>query len=167
MIADHANGPGMRVSVFVAGCRNHCPGCFNPETWDFEAGKVLTPFMEDAILNELKKPEYQGLTILGGEPFEVENQVGITPLLLRVKAELPDKDIWIYTGYNYDTDLTEGGKRYTDVTDMILDLTDVLVDGRFILEEKDISLKFRGSRNQRLIDMKRTRAEGRVILWEE
>lgn len=163
--ADHANGPGMRVSVFVSGCKNHCPGCFNPETWDFSYGKDYTPFMTQAIINELKKPGYQGLTILGGEPFERINQIGIAQLIRRVKKELPDKDIWMYTGYTYDRDLLPNGRRHGIVTDEILDAIDVLVDGRFIQEEKDISLKFRGSRNQRLIDMKKTRAEGQVVLW--
>ena len=165
VIADHANGPGMRVSVFVSGCRNHCPGCFNPETWDFAAGKEYTSFMTQAIINELKKPSYQGLTILGGEAFEIENQKGLSDLIRRVREELPEKDIWMYTGYDYE-DLLPGGKRHTDVTDEILEAIAVLVDGRFILDEKDISLQFRGSRNQRLIDMKRTRKEGLVILCE-
>ena len=164
LTADHANGPGMRVSVFVSGCRNHCVGCFNPETWDFSYGKEYTPFMTQAIINELKKPEYQGLTILGGEPFEPENQHGLIDLIRSVKQELPKKDIWMYTGYSYE-DLLPGGIRHTDVTDEILDTIDVLVDGRFLLDEKDITLRFRGSKNQRLIDMKRTRPEGQVVLW--
>ena len=164
LTADHANGPGMRISVFVSGCRNHCAGCFNPETWDFSYGKEYTPFMTQAIMNELKKPEYQGLTILGGEPFEPENQQGLIDLIRRVKQELPGKDIWMYTGYSYE-DLLPGGIRHYDVTDEIMNAIDVLVDGRFLLGEKDITLRFRGSRNQRLIDMKRTRQEGQVVLW--
>lgn len=164
LTADHANGPGMRISVFVSGCRNHCAGCFNPETWDFSYGKEYTPFMTRAIINELKKPEYQGLTILGGEPFEPENQQGLIDLIRSVKQELPEKDIWMYTGYSYE-DLLPGGIRHYDVTDEIMNAIDVLVDGRFLLGEKDITLRFRGSRNQRLIDMKRTRQEGQVVLW--
>ena len=164
LTADHANGPGMRISVFVSGCRNHCAGCFNPETWDFSYGKEYTPFMTRAIINELKKPEYQGLTILGGEPFEPENQQGLIDLIRSVKQELPGKDIWMYTGYSYE-DLLPGGIRHYDVTDEIMDALDVLVDGRFLLGEKDITLRFRGSRNQRLIDMKRTQQEGQVVLW--
>ena len=164
LTADHANGPGMRISVFVSGCRNHCAGCFNPETWDFSYGKEYTPFMTRAIINELKKPEYQGLTILGGEPFEPENQQGLIDLIRRVKQELPGKDIWMYTGYSYE-DLLPGGIRHYDATDEIMNAIDVLVDGRFLLGEKDITLRFRGSRNQRLIDMKRTRQEGQVVLW--
>ena len=164
LTADHANGPGMRISVFVSGCRNHCAGCFNPETWDFSYGKEYTPFMTRAIINELKKPEYQGLTILGGEPFEPENQQGLIDLIRRVKQELPGKDIWMYTGYSYE-DLLPGGIRHYDATDEIMNAIDVLVDGRFLLGEKNITLRFRGSRNQRLIDMKRTRQEGQVVLW--
>ena len=164
LTADHANGPGMRISVFVSGCRNHCAGCFNPETWDFSYGKEYTPFMTRAIINELKKPEYQGLTILGGEPFEPENQQGLIDLIRSVKQELPGKDIWMYTGYSYE-DLLPGGIRHYDVTDEIMNAIDVLVDGRFLLGEKNITLRFRGSRNQRLIDMKRTRQEGQVVLW--
>lgn len=164
LTADHANGPGMRISVFVSGCRNHCAGCFNPETWDFSYGKEYTPFMTRAIINELKKPEYQGLTILGGEPFEPENQQGLIDLIRSVKQELPGKDIWMYTGYSYE-DLLPGGIRHYDVTDEIMNAIDVLVDGRFLLGEKDITLRFRGSKNQRLIDMKRTRQEGQVVLW--
>ena len=154
--ADHANGPGMRVSVFVSGCRNHCPGCFNPETWDFQAGKEYTEFMTDAIIGELRKPEYEGLTILGGEPFEKENQMGLLPLIRTVKTELPSKDIWMYTGYTYE-DLLPGGRQHTDMTDELLDACDVLVEGPFILEKKDITLRFRGSSNQRLIDLKKSR----------
>ena len=164
LTADHANGPGMRISVFVSGCRNHCAGCFNPETWDFSYGKEYTPFMTRAIINELKKPEYQGLTILGGEPFEPENQRGLIDLIRSIKQELPEKDIWMYTGYSYEN-LLPGGIRHYYVTDEIMNAIDVLVDGRFLLGEKDITLRFRGSRNQRLIDMKRTRQEGQVVLW--
>ena len=120
--------------------------------------------MTRAIINELKKPEYQGLTILGGEPFEPENQQGLIDLIRRVKQELPGKDIWMYTGYSYE-DLLPGGIRHYDVTDEIMNAIDVLVDGRFLLGEKDITLRFRGSRSQRLIDMKRTRQEGQVVLW--
>lgn len=165
VIADHANGPGMRVSLFVAGCRNHCPGCFNPETWDFNAGKQYTTLHDEWIIHILKKPGYQGISILGGEPFEMENQERLLFLIRRIKEEVPDKDIWMYTGYTYE-DLMPGGIRHADGTDEILDAIDVLVDGRFILEQKDISLRFRGSRNQRLIDMKRTREKGLVVLWE-
>ena len=165
LTADHANGPGMRVSVFVSGCRNHCAGCFNPETWDFSYGKEYTPFMTQAIMNELKKPEYQGLTILGGEPFEPENQHGLIDLIRSVKQELPKKDIWMYTGYSYEELLPEG-IRHTDVTDEILDAIDVLVDGPFIKSLRDESLLFRGSSNQRLIDVPASLRTGKTVLFQ-
>jgi anaerobic ribonucleoside-triphosphate reductase activating protein len=169
MKAECANGVGIRVSIFVSGCTNHCPGCFQPETWDFGYGLAYTPEVEQSLLDELGKPYYNGLTILGGEPFEPSNQQEIVKLIRRVKNELPGKNIWIYTGFTYDQDLVPGGCRYTDVTDEILDNTDVLVDGRFVQELRNIMLKFKGSTNQRIIDMKTTRAEGRVVLseWNE
>ena len=141
---DIANGPGLRVSLFVSGCRNHCKGCFQPETWDFAFGKPFTRETEDEIIAALRPTWIQGLSILGGEPMEPENQEALLPFLERVKAELPDKDIWLYTGYTYET---LSGSR-------LLSLADVLVDGPFIEAEKDISLCFRGSRNQRIIRLK-------------
>ena len=164
MIADSANGLGMRVSLFVSGCLNRCKGCFQPETWDFDYGYPFTPEVEQQLMNELSHPYYDGLTILGGEPFELQNQPDVARLILRVKEELPDKTIWMYTGYTYDKDLVPGGCRYTDVTDTILDQIDTLVDGRFMEEKKNIRLRFRGSENQRIIDMKKTRATGQIVL---
>ena len=164
MIADSANGIGMRVSLFVSGCLNRCRGCFQPETWDFDYGYPFTPEVEQQLMDELSHPYYDGLTILGGEPFELQNQPAVARLILRVKEELPDKTIWMYTGYTYDKDLVPGGCRYTDVTDTILDQIDTLVDGRFVEEKKNIRLRFRGSENQRIIDMKKTRAGDGVIL---
>ena len=164
MIADSANGLGMRVSLFVSGCLNRCKGCFQPETWDFDYGYPFTPEVEQQLMDELSHPYYDGLTILGGEPFELQNQPDVARLILRVKEELPDKTIWMYTGYTYDKDLVPGGCRYTDVTDAILDQIDTLVDGRFVEEKKNIRLRFRGSENQRIIDMKKTRAGDGVIL---
>ena len=164
--ADSANGLGIRVSIFVSGCTNRCKGCFQPQTWDFEYGRPYTPEIEELIISELSKSYYDGLTILGGEPFEQSNQREIVKLIRRVKRELPDRNIWIYTGFTYDKDLVKGGCRYIECTDEILDNTDILVDGRFVDELKKITLKFRGSSNQRIIDMRRTRAEGEVILSE-
>lgn len=164
MIADSANGIGMRVSLFVSGCLNRCKGCFQPETWDFDYGYPFTPEVEQQLMDELSHPYYDGLTILGGEPFELQNQPDVARLILRVKEELPDKTIWMYTGYTYDKDLVPGGCRYTDVTDTILDHIDTLVDGRFVEEKKNIRLRFRGSENQRIIDMKKTRAAGQIVL---
>ncbi len=145
---DIANGPGVRVSLFVSGCRNHCPGCFQPETWDFDYGNSFTEKTEEEILTALRPSWIQGLTILGGDPMEPENQEALLPFLKRVREELPDKDIWIYTGY-----------RLENVSDSpLLSYTDVLVDGPFMEEEKDITLAFRGSRNQRIIHLKGDRS---------
>lgn len=138
---DIANGPGVRVSLFVSGCRNHCPGCFQPETWDFDYGAPFTEETEDEILMALRPSWIQGLSILGGDPMEPENQKALVPFLKRVKADLPEKDIWIYTGYLLEKISDSPLLRYADV----------LVDGPFMEAEKDISLAFRGSRNQRMI----------------
>lgn len=162
--ADSANGTGIRVSLFVSGCTNHCKGCFQPETWDFEYGRPYTPEIEQMLLQELSKSYYDGLTILGGEPFEPSNQREIVKLIRRVKTECPDRNIWVYTGFTYDKDLVSGGCRYIECTDEILDNIDVLVDGRFVQELKNVSLVFRGSENQRIIDMKKTREQGTVML---
>lgn len=161
---DIANGTGIRISLFVSGCTNHCPGCFQPETWDFDFGKKYTSEMEDAIIKELHKDFYEGITILGGEPMELSNQAGILPLILRIKKEMPNKSIWIYSGFTYETDLCPGGKRYCEYTDQILNNIEVLVDGKFILDQANISLNFRGSANQRIIDMRKTRETGQVVL---
>jgi len=141
---DIANGPGVRVSLFVSGCRNHCKGCFNPETWDFDYGRPFTRATEDEIIEALRPSWIQGLSILGGEPTEEENAAVLIPFLKRVRAALPDKDIWLYSGYTYETLRDKE----------ILTLADVLVDGPFLLELKDAGLAFRGSRNQRIIDLK-------------
>lgn len=141
---DIANGPSVRVSLFVSGCRNHCPGCFQPETWDFDYGDPFTEETEEEILEALRPSWIQGLSILGGDPMEPENQAGLLPFLKRVRAELPEKDIWLYTGY-----------RLESVSDSpMLDLVDVVVDGPYIEAEKDVSLAFRGSRNQRIIHLR-------------
>lgn len=164
--ADVANGPGFRVSVFVSGCTNRCKGCFQPETWDFSYGRMFDKATENLIIEELSKEIYQGITILGGEPFEPSNQEGLRPFLERIRKELPEKDIWMYTGCGYE-ELLEGGRRHTKDTDTILKMADVLVDGRFIEEEKVPGLKFRGSRNQRVIDLRKARESGTVVLKYE
>ena len=150
---DIADGPGVRVSLFVSGCRHHCKGCFNKETWDFHYGMPYTKETEDEIIRLLAPSYIQGLTLLGGEPFEPENQKELAGLLKRVRETYPDKDIWCYTGYLYDVDLPEGGRVHTEVTEEMLSYIDVLVDGEFIEEEKDVTLVFRGSRNQRIIEL--------------
>ncbi len=141
---DVANGEGVRVSLFVSGCRNHCIGCFNPETWDFCYGKPFTKETEDEIIEALRPSWIQGLSVLGGEPTEEENENALIPFLERVRVELPDKDIWLYSGYTWE--MLQGER--------ILELVDVLVDGPFLLEQKDAGLAFRGSRNQRIIRLK-------------
>ena len=167
MTADVANGEGMRVSVFVSGCHNHCKGCFQPQTWDFNYGREYTPEIEQFIIDELSKSYYDGITILGGDPMEPENQEPVLRLLRRIKKELPDKNVWAYTGYVYDRDLVPGGKRFVDgVTRELLESIDILIDGRFVEELKNLMLNFRGSGNQRIIKMKETLETGKVILSE-
>lgn len=158
---DIADGPGVRVSLFVSGCRHHCKGCFNAETWDFAYGQPYTKETEEQIIDMLAGSYIQGLTVLGGEPFEPENQPEVMRLLRRVKKTYPGKDIWCYSGYLYDVDMQKGGCVYTDVTEELLSYIDVLVDGEFVEDMKDITLLFRGSRNQRLIVLKDGRDAGR------
>lgn len=150
---DIADGPGVRVSLFVSGCRHHCKGCFNSETWDFNYGKPYTKEVEEKIIGLLEPSYIQGFTLLGGEPFEPENQAELAGLLRRIRECYPQKDIWCYTGYLYDVDLQEGGKVHTEAAEEMLSYIDVLVDGEFIEEEKDITLPFRGSRNQRILEL--------------
>ena len=150
---DIANGPGVRVSLFVSGCRNHCLGCFNKETWDFCYGKPFTPETKEHII-ELLKPDYiEGFSLLGGEPFEPENQKELVLLLKEIKEIYPDKNICCNTGYTYEKDLMQGGKVHTSFTEEMLSYIDILVDGRFIEAQKDITLKFRGSANQRILNL--------------
>ena len=162
---DIANGIGCRTALFVSGCTHHCKGCFNEETWDFGYGEPFTEKQENEIIESLK-PEYiDGLTVLGGEPMEVSNQKALRPFLERVKAECPDKTIWIYSGYTWDELADPDNKRcHSDDTSVILGLIDILVDGRFVEELKDITLNFRGSSNQRILDMKATLERGASVL---
>ncbi|MBQ6222061.1 MAG: anaerobic ribonucleoside-triphosphate reductase activating protein [Solobacterium sp.] len=164
---DIADGEGVRVTLFVSGCTNACEGCFQPETWDFCYGQPYTKETEDEIIEYLRDENIQGLTLLGGEPFELENQPVLVELLRRVRKELPEKDIWSYTGFVYEKDLQPGQRRYGEYTDEMLSLLDVLVDGPFVLAKKNISLLFRGSSNQRIIDMKKTLQEGHVVKYLE
>ena len=154
---DIADGPGCRVSLFVSGCRHHCKGCFNAETWDFKFGEPFTKEVEDKIIDMLKPNYINGFTLLGGEPFEPENQVVLVKFLKRIRETYPDLDIWCYSGYLYDVDMIEGGKIYTDVTNEMLSYIDTLVDGEFVEELKDITLQFRGSSNQRIINLNELR----------
>ena len=161
---DIADGPGVRVSLFVSGCRHHCKGCFNAETWDFEFGQHYTEETEAEILRLLGAGFVQGFTLLGGEPFEPENQVELVKLLKKIRETYPQKDIWCYSGYLFDRDMVPGGGVHTDVTEEMLSYIDVLVDGEFKEELKDVTLVFRGSQNQRIIDVQESRNQGTVVL---
>ena len=162
---DIANGLGCRTVLFVSGCRNHCKGCFQPQTWEFDYGEPFDEQIQNEILDSLKPAYVQGITLLGGDPFEEENQEALVPFMRRVKERYPNKDVWAYTGYLYE-ELLENGRKHTEYTDELLSKRDVLVDGPFIEEQKDITLKFKGSANQRVIDMEKTRATGEVSILE-
>ena len=156
---DIANGPGVRVSLFVSGCRHHCKNCFNREAWDFDFGRPFTKQTEEEILAELDKDYIKGLSLLGGEPFEPENRAALTQLLKRVREKYPEKTVWCYTGFEFE--------KLTDPTaKAMLSLIDVLVDGKFVEELKSPDLIFRGSSNQRIIDVKKSLEAGEVI-WLE
>ena len=161
---DIANGLGCRTVLFVSGCRNACKGCFQPQTWAFDYGEAFDDKIQQEILDSLKPAYVQGITLLGGDPFEEENQKALVPFLRKVKEQYPGKDVWAYTGYMYDTDLQKGGRKYNEYTDELLAMIDVLVDGPFIEEQKDITLKFKGSANQRVIDMNKTREKNQIII---
>ena len=164
---DIANGLGVRVSLFVSGCTHHCKGCFNPMTWDFSYGKPFTEAVQDELLEMLSPAYIDGLTLLGGEPMEPDNQRALLPFVKKVRAQYPDKNIWCYTGYKLDDELLKPSRARCEVTDELLSLIDVLVDGEFIEELKNISLSFRGSENQRLIDLPQTLSAGRIQLINE
>ena len=164
---DVANGPGVRVSLFVSGCTHKCKGCFNEEAWDFKYGHEYTQKEEDKII-ELLKPDYiDGITILGGEPFEYVNQKGILPLLRRIRKELPNKTIWCFSGYTFDTDILENMCNKYKETKELISYIDVLVDGKFEIDKKNFKLKFRGSSNQRIINVKERLKNNKVILMDE
>lgn len=164
---DIANGPGVRVSLFVSGCRHHCKDCFNPETWDFACGEPFDEAVMDKLLALLAPGYIRGITYLGGEPFEPENQRELLPFIKNVKVLYPNKTIWCYTGNNLEHEIWQPGPGRCEVTDEFLQYIDVLVDGDFVQDQYDISLRFRGSSNQRIIDMNKTRAAGRVVLWQD
>ena len=163
---DVANGKGVRVSLFVSGCTHHCKGCFNEETWNFHYGKPFTEETEKQVLDYLDKSYIAGLSLLGGEPFEHVNQQGLLPLLRKVKARFPEKNIWCYSGYLFDEELKKESRARCEYTDEMLSMLDVLVDGRFEEDKKNITLLFRGSENQRLIDVKKSLEQDQVVEWK-
>ena len=161
---DIANGPGVRVSLFVSGCTHRCKGCFNEVAWDFDYGEPFTESVMDSIVDMMRPAYIRGLTLLGGEPFEPQNQAGVVQLLRKTKKELPEKSIWAFSGYLFDKDILSG--RLGDCGEY-LSYLDVLVDGPFVESRKNLSLRFRGSENQRLIDVPASLASGEVVLWED
>ena len=163
---DIANGVGVRVSLFVSGCTHHCKECFQPETWDFAYGQPYTQETEDELLRLLAPSYIDGLSLLGGEPMEPQNQRELVKLLRRVKRELPEKNVWCYSGYTLETDLLSPSRARCEVTDELLSMIDVLVDGEFVLEKKNISLSFRGSENQRIIDLHATLRSGKTVILD-
>ena len=164
---DIANGPGVRVSLFVSGCTHHCKGCFNEVAWDFDYGQPFTQETIDKIL-EMMKPGYiKGITLLGGEPFEPQNQPTLVELLRQIKAVYPEKTIWAFSGYLFDKDILPGKLGDPAVTREFIGYLDVLVDGRFVEEKKNLSLRFRGSSNQRIIHVPSSLETGEIVLWED
>ncbi len=164
---DVSNGPGVRVSLYVSGCRNHCKNCFNPETWDFNYGKPFTEEVEKSIINGLRPPYIKGFTLLGGDPFEPENQLVLAPFLKRLRKEFPEKSFWCFTGYDYERDLLTGKLGDAERVEEMLECLDVLVDGKFVEELKDLNLRFRGSSNQRIILIKPSLAQDKIVLWDD
>ena len=164
---DIANGPGVRVSLFVSGCTHRCPGCFNEVAWDFDYGQPFTEEVMDSIVDMLRPSYIRGLTLLGGEPFEPQNQGAVVELLRRVKQELPEKSIWAFSGYLFDKDILSGRLGDWEITKEYLSYLDVLVDGPFVEAKKNLSLRFRGSENQRLIDVPASLAAGEIVLWQD
>ena len=166
--SDVANGEGIRTTIFVSGCRNRCKNCFQPETWAFDYGRPFDDAAQEELFSSFKNPVVRGLTVLGGEPMEPENQVGLLPLLREFKERFPDKTVWLYTGNLYEELVGEVGShpKALDITRELLGFVDILVDGRFIEEEKRLGLRFRGSQNQRIIDMNKTRLSGNIVIWD-
>ena len=164
---DIANGPGVRVSLFVSGCTHRCPGCFNEVAWDFNYGEPFTQDTIDSILEMLKPADIRGLPLLGGEPFEPQNQPAIVDLLRQIKAKYPEKSIWAFSGYLFDRDILTGRLGDREITKEFLSYLDVLVAGPLIMSKKNLSLRFRGSENQRLIDVPASLASGSIVLWQD
>ncbi len=164
---DIANGPGIRVSLFVSGCNHHCKGCFNETAWDFNYGRLFTDDTIEEILTALEPDHIRGLSLLGGEPLEFVNQKGLLPLVERMKARFPQKTLWVYTGFYYEKEIICDMMKKWPVTRELFQHIDVLVDGRFDIDLLDLKLRFRGSSNQRLIDIPKSLATGQTVLWED
>ena len=164
---DIANGPGVRISLFVSGCTHRCKGCFNEVAWDFDYGQPFTQETAEESLNMLAPPHIAGITLLGGEPFEPQNQPALLDLLRQIKAKMPEKSIWAFSGYLFEKDILAGRLGQKEITQEFVSYLDVLVDGPFILEKKDLMLRFRGSSNQRLIDVKASLQSGTTVLWND
>ncbi len=164
---DIANGPGVRTSLFVSGCTHRCPGCFNYEAWDFNFGEPFDDSIQDKLIESLEPDYVEGMTILGGEPMEPANQEALVSFIERVRSTYPNKSLWMYTGDTYEDLIDENSSRHTPYTNRILDALDVLVDGQFIESLKDITLRFKGSSNQRLIDLAKTRESGKIVIWSD
>lgn len=162
---DIANGPGIRLSLFVSGCTHHCKGCFNPDTWSFSNGSFFTKEIEDHIIKQLGQECYQGMTLLGGEPMEPVNQKGLLPLVRRFKETYPEKDLWCFSGYLFDKEILGHFAKIMPETNELLKYIDVLVDGEFVLAKKDITLLFKGSSNQRTIDVQKSLQTGEIRYW--
>lgn len=165
---DIANGEGIRTTLFVSGCRNRCKNCFQPETWSFDYGEPFTDLVAEEIFKTMENSSVKGLTLLGGEPMEPENQEGLLPFIREFKSRYPEKNIWLYTGNLYEELTGAMGEHYKclPITAELLSYVDILVDGRFIEEKKRLGLRFRGSENQRIIDMNKTRASGEIVIWD-
>ena len=163
---DVANGTGVRVSLFVSGCTHHCKDSYNKETWDFHYGKPITPKEEEAVIEYLKPDYIAGLTLIGGEPLEPSNQEVLLPFVKKVKEIYPDKDVWCYTGYLFDRDVLGDMCKKSEITKELLTYIDILVDGEFVAEQKNLKINFRGSDNQRIIDVKKSLETGEVVHWD-
>lgn len=166
-IMDVANGPGVRMSLFVSGCTHYCKGCFNEEAWDFNYGEPFTQKETDYIIEYVSSPYIAGLTILGGEPMEHVNQQGLLSLLRQLREKCPDKSVWCFTGYDFEKDIVGRMIQEYPETQELLSYIDVMVDGKFVEELKDLSIRFRGSSNQRIIMVKESLEQGEVVLWDE
>ena len=160
---DVANGEGVRVSVFVSGCNHHCKGCFNECAWDFNYGKEFSEKEEQQIIDYMNHDYISGLSLLGGEPLEPRNQEGLLPLVKKVKEKFPNKDIWCYTGFDFEKDVVEKMAKNNETTRELLKYIDIIVDGKFEEDKKDLKLQFRGSSNQKIVDVKKSLQTGKIV----